>query len=330
MNSIMSSNHSFTCYHCASSILPGDLIEAQMAGVKRQFCCAGCMAIAQTIHGEGLEVFYARRSQSSDKPAAYLAGNEIPDNLKPYDDPSLQARFTRPYGDVGDVETTLRLEKIRCAACVWLCEQHLRRIAGVKDVQINYVTQKAIVRYSPEKTSLARLLFEIERIGYEAWPFEPLLSFERSKKERRQLLTRLGVAMLGMMQVMMYVWPSYVGAKIANYWAKYLGRFANGPSRWFSGMLWGLVPCGLVYGVLPLAFLSGDVLTGATIMLAFGLGTLPNLLLISKFSAVLTQFGQYAWVRYLAASLLFIGAGFGLYRAWTLPEVLLKGGFCLS
>ena len=119
-------------------------------------------------------------------------------------------------------------------------------------------------------------------------------------------------------------------AQIANYWSKYLGRFANNPSRWFSGMLWGLVPCGLVYGVLPLAFLSGDVLTGATIMLAFGLGTLPNLLLISKFSAALTQFGQYAWVRFLAALLLFIGAGFGLYRAWTLPDALLKGGFCLS
>ena len=122
----------------------------------------------------------------------------------------------------------------------------------------------------------------------------------------------------------------WLGAQIANYWAKYLGRFANSPSRWFSGMLWGLVPCGLVYGVLPLAFLSGDIWTGAAIMFAFGLGTLPNLLLISKFSAALTQFGQYAWVRYFAAFLLFVGAGFGLYRAWTLSDALLKGGFCLS
>jgi Cu2+-exporting ATPase len=85
------------------------------------------MAIAQTIHGEGLEVFYARRAQSSDKPSAYLASDQIPTKLLPYDDPSLLGRFTRPVGDEGDLETTLRLEKIRCAACVWLCEQHLRR-----------------------------------------------------------------------------------------------------------------------------------------------------------------------------------------------------------
>jgi sulfite exporter TauE/SafE len=122
----------------------------------------------------------------------------------------------------------------------------------------------------------------------------------------------------------------WLSAKIAGYWAKYLGQIASGPSRWFSGMLWGLVPCGLVYSVLPLAFLSGDVTTGAALMLAFGLGTLPNLLLISKFSAALTQFGQYVWVRYFAATLLFTAGGFGLFRAWTLPEALLKGGFCIS
>lgn len=122
----------------------------------------------------------------------------------------------------------------------------------------------------------------------------------------------------------------WFSSKIAGYWAKHLGSMASGPSRWFSGMLWGLVPCGLVYSVLPLAFLSGDVATGAALMLAFGLGTLPNLLLISKFSAALTQFGHYVWVRYLAAALLFTAGGFGLYRAWALPDALLKGGFCIS
>ena len=199
------------------------------------------MAIAQTIHGEGLEVFYARRSQTGDKPAAYLASNEIPEKLKPYDDPSLRGRFTRPYGEAGELEATLRLEKIRCAACVWLSEQHLRRIPGVRDVQINYVTQKAIVRFDPEKASLARLLFEIERIGYEAWPFEPSLSVERAKKEKRQLLTRLGVALLGMMQVMMYAWPTYVNADITPEFEILLG--------WTS---WALTVPVMVYSAGPI------------------------------------------------------------------------------
>jgi sulfite exporter TauE/SafE len=144
------------------------------------------------------------------------------------------------------------------------------------------------------------------------------------------ILILMGIRLLGLGKSKGLVGAKWLNVKIAAYWAKYLGRFASGPSRWFSGMLWGLVPCGLVYSVLPLAFLSGDVLTGAVLMLAFGLGTLPSLLLISKFSAALTQFGQYIWVRYFAASLLLVAGGFGLYRAWVLPEALLKGGFCLS
>ena len=44
------------------------------------------------------------------------------------------------------------------------------------------------------------------------------------------------------------------------------------------GLLWGWLPCGLVYGILLTAVLAGDPLNGAAIMLAFGLGTLPNLL----------------------------------------------------
>ncbi len=144
------------------------------------------------------------------------------------------------------------------------------------------------------------------------------------------ILILMGIRLLRVGKPDRLLGGKWLSSKIAAYWAKYLGRMARGPSRWFSGMLWGLVPCGLVYSVLPLAFLSGDVLTGASLMLAFGLGTLPNLLLISKFSAALTQFGQYLWVRYLAALLLLTAGGFGLYRAWVLPEALLKGGFCIS
>jgi len=45
-----------------------------------------------------------------------------------------------------------------------------------------------------------------------------------------------------------------------------------------AGLVWGLVPCGMVYGVLVAALTSGSPLRGAALMLAFGLGTLPNLM----------------------------------------------------
>ena len=50
------------------------------------------------------------------------------------------------------------------------------------------------------------------------------------------------------------------------------------PKALALGMLWGWLPCGLVYTVLFTALLSGSALNGAILMLAFGLGTLPNLM----------------------------------------------------
>ncbi|MEP7119180.1 MAG: sulfite exporter TauE/SafE family protein [Acidobacteriota bacterium] len=47
-----------------------------------------------------------------------------------------------------------------------------------------------------------------------------------------------------------------------------------------AGLIWGWVPCGMVYGVLVAALVSGSAANGALLLLAFGLGTLPNLLLL--------------------------------------------------
>lgn len=202
------------CYHCGGDLTEDSAYQAELGGAQRYFCCAGCMAIAHTIHGQGLESFYARRiplGSKPDNPTSF--GHEVPEHLLAYDDPVLLERFTRTTEASTHLETTLRLEKIRCAACVWLNEQHLRRLSGVQDVQINYVTQRAAVLFNPEQIKLSGLIHAVEQIGYGAWPFEPSESADLSKKERRQLLMRLGVALLGMMQVMMYAWPTYTKAE---------------------------------------------------------------------------------------------------------------------
>ena len=255
------------CYHCGGDLTGDNLYEVTLGGSPRYFCCAGCLAIAQTIHGQGLEAFYTRRIPLGQKPDGVgQLTDQVPDALLAYDDPVLMDRFTRASSEyLGELETTLRLEKIRCAACVWLNEQHLKRLFGVKDVQINYVTQRATVRFNPNEVHLSKLLHQPGR-----------------------------------------------------------------KPHFLVGLVWGLVPCGLIYSILPLAFLSGDGESGGLLMLAFGLGTLPNLLLISGFSARLAAWGHQTWARYMAAGLMIFTGLFGLYRALTLPDALLRGGFCIG
>ena len=84
------------------------------------------------------------------------------------------------------------------------------------------------------------------------------------------------------------------------------------------GLLWGWLPCGLVYSVLISALASGSALAGATSMLAFGLGTLPNLLAMGLFARQLQALTRNTWVRRAAGLLV---AGFGV---WGLVRLFLS------
>jgi len=75
------------------------------------------------------------------------------------------------------------------------------------------------------------------------------------------------------------------------------------------GALWGWVPCGMVYTALALATASGRPLDGALAMLAFGVGTLPAMLLSSTVAAQMVARARALWVRRSAGVLI---AAFGV------------------
>lgn len=85
------------------------------------------------------------------------------------------------------------------------------------------------------------------------------------------------------------------------------------------GLLWGWLPCGLVYSALASALTAGSPGRGALAMLAFGLGTLPNLLLAGILLARLNEFVRRPAVR-LCSGLLVLG--FGLYGLFGLMRLL--------
>lgn len=85
------------------------------------------------------------------------------------------------------------------------------------------------------------------------------------------------------------------------------------------GMLWGWLPCGLVYSALASALSAGSAQRGALLMLAFGAGTLPNLLLAGILLARLNEFVRRPAVRWTSGLLVL---GFGVYGLFGLPHLL--------
>jgi hypothetical protein len=83
------------------------------------------------------------------------------------------------------------------------------------------------------------------------------------------------------------------------------------------GLVWGWLPCGMVYAVLALALTSGSATQGASLLLAFGLGTLPMLLAIGATAEWLKDFVRHPRVRQGAGLMVLL---FGLYT------ILVPGG----
>jgi sulfite exporter TauE/SafE len=82
------------------------------------------------------------------------------------------------------------------------------------------------------------------------------------------------------------------------------------------GLLWGWLPCGLVYSALTTALASGSAGKGALLMLAFGLGTLPNLLLAGLLLARFRRFAQARVTRVVSGFLVLAYGIIGLFNYW--------------
>lgn len=96
-----------------------------------------------------------------------------------------------------------------------------------------------------------------------------------------------------------------------------LGKPHSAVQSLASGMLWGWLPCGLVYSALSQALLSQSAAMGALAMLAFGLGTLPAMLAAGWFSSQLARCLQSKALRKLMGLCLIV---MGLLMIWQFQQ----------
>jgi len=85
------------------------------------------------------------------------------------------------------------------------------------------------------------------------------------------------------------------------------------------GLVWGWLPCGMVYSVLLISATSGSTAAGAATMASFGLGTLPAMLVSSL---LVTRVPRVSGPVLRVAS----GVLLGLFGTWMLVQPLLHVG----
>ena len=111
-----------------------------------------------------------------------------------------------------------------------------------------------------------------------------------------------------------------VGGKLWRHvqpWSKRFLPVRTLPQALALGSIWGWLPCGLVYSVVVAALATGSPWRSATLMLAFGLGTLPALLAMGMAAVRMRAVLQHVWVRRLSGLAVI---GFGLLGLWRLAN----------
>ncbi|WP_395376756.1 sulfite exporter TauE/SafE family protein [Marinicella sp. W31] len=151
---------------------------------------------------------------------------------------------------------------------------------------------------------------------FERWTQLPLLPVIGAV-----LLLMLGLYLMRFWNVLVYL--EKVGWRLWSHIAPIQKRFI--PVKSYTqamvvGLLWGLLPCGLVYSALALAASSGDIYMGAATMAAFGLGTMPMMLATGLFSRQLLMTFRKPRVQML------MGIVFVVWGAWQLYSVLGESG----
>jgi len=193
------------CFHCGLPLDPGFRETIPILGRDRPFCCHGCLAVAESIVGAGLEEYYEHRRE---KAVTADVVPEIVRRLSFYDHPDVQKSFVRDRADTR--EASLLLENIRCAACLWLNERVLRGLDGVLEVDLDYASHHARVRWDPARIKLSEILESILNIGYVAHPYDPARREQLQTMQHRRSTERLIFAGVIGMVVMNFAIAGYV------------------------------------------------------------------------------------------------------------------------
>jgi Cu2+-exporting ATPase len=194
------------CFHCGLPLPAGATgrFAVTIDGASRATCCAGCQAVAGLIAGQGLQAYYRARTQYDLAPARSGTGHAHVDH------PEIQAGYVMHRAD-GLREAALFVDRVTCAACLWLIEHRLCALDGVREVRANAGTRRLRVAWDDSRVKLSAILDAIAALGYRAELYDARRSEAALLRERRDLLWRFFVAAFGMMQVMMYALPGYFG-----------------------------------------------------------------------------------------------------------------------
>ncbi len=186
------------CSHCKQVYNKDALKEVKDTESKKTlyFCCNGCELAYSLLKSCNLESFYTKLGDNTLQ-TKKLQDSKVATNFN-------SINFTQKYlkDSNGLKEVHFIIEGVVCAACVWLNEQILAKIKGIKELKINYTTHKAKILFDPNETSFQQIYDEVAKIGYKAIVYDPQDREQNDNVRNREYYIKIAVAIFCAMNVM--------------------------------------------------------------------------------------------------------------------------------
>jgi Cu2+-exporting ATPase len=173
-----------TCAHCGLPVPEGAARDGGDA-----FCCTGCEAVWHALHSCGLERYYElqrRAGEHGNRPSgtgghAYLDHDEF------------RTRHVATLAD-GRSRVELRVDGMKCGACLWLLEALPRLERGLLSARVDLGRSVIVLEWAPDAVRLSQLARRIAALGYQVRPLGTLASREEWRRQDRRWLVDIGVA----------------------------------------------------------------------------------------------------------------------------------------
>jgi Cu2+-exporting ATPase len=194
------------CHHCGEEVPKNLLIQSEIDNNVVDFCCYGCQAIAEFIKGADLSNYYQHRTE---KAKSALEKTPQDNKFLLIKEPDLYPLYV--FVDNNTHHIQISLKGMTCAACAWLIENRLKQLEGVSSIHINLSTSLASLEWHPNDIDIQDIAKEVQFLGYQASPYRADQTDIAMKKAKKTSIIRLGIAGVGMMQVMMSAIALYAG-----------------------------------------------------------------------------------------------------------------------
>ncbi|ABL02733.1 heavy metal translocating P-type ATPase [Candidatus Ruthia magnifica str. Cm (Calyptogena magnifica)] len=259
------------CYHCGLEVTNHNKVQMSIENKQKDFCCAGCANVCQTIYLNGLGSFYHQQTNSL-LPAVDL---EYP--VEFYDADAFQQSFLE-LSDERTKTIILISDTIHCAACVWLIERAIGTLDGIIWVRVSLINKRIRLSWVDVDIQLSVIMKRLADLGYAAMPYEQNIAESIANKANKAMLYRISFSAFTMMNLLWISIAMYTGAAGGEYhnYFQWLGFTLATPTLFYAGMpflknaFFGLKNCfmnmdvPISIGVLSTYFYSVYVLLGVS------------------------------------------------------------------